>query len=149
MASKGIKGITVEFNGETQGLDKALQTVNTNAKKTQAALRDVDKALKLNPSSTELLTEKQTALQAAVSAARDKVKDLEAVQEQVKQQYAAGEIDQGAYAQFQLELETASANLKKLEEQQKQFGNVAKQVLQEAGQKVQDFGKKSKLPGKI
>lgn len=40
MASKGIKGITVEFNGETQGLDKALQTVNANAKKTQAALRD-------------------------------------------------------------------------------------------------------------
>lgn len=147
MASKGIKGITVEFNGETQGLDKALQTVNTNAKKTQAALRDVDKALKLNPSSTELLTEKQTALQAAVSAARDKVKDLEAVQEQVKQQYAAGEIDQGAYAQFQLELETARANLKKLEEQQKQFGNVAKQVLQEAGQKVQDFGKKVETAG--
>ena len=28
MASKGIKGITVEFNGETQGLDKALQSVN-------------------------------------------------------------------------------------------------------------------------
>lgn len=147
MASKGIKGITVEFNGETQGLDKALQTVNTNAKKTQAALRDVDKALKLNPSSTELLTEKQTALQAAVSAARDKVKDLEAVQEQVKQQYAAGEIDQGAYAQFQLELETARASLKKLEEQQKQFGNVAKQVLQEAGQKVQDFGKKVETAG--
>lgn len=147
MASKGIKGITVEFNGETQGLDKALQTVNANAKKTQAALRDVNKALKLNPSSTELLTEKQTALQAAVSAARDKVKDLEAVQEQVKQQYAAGEIDQGAYAQFQLELETARANLKKLEEQQKQFGNVAKQVLQEAGQKVQDFGKKVETAG--
>ena len=147
MASKGIKGITVEFNGETQGLDKALQTVNTNAKKTQAALRDVDKALKLNPSSTELLTEKQTALQAAVSAARDRVKDLETVQEQVKQQYAAGEIDQGAYAQFQLELETARANLKKLEEQQKQFGKVAKQVLQEAGQKVQDFGKKVETAG--
>ena len=84
MASKGIKGITVEFNGETQGLDKALQTVDANAKKTQAALRDVNKALKLDPTNTELLAEKQTALKAAVEASGNRTKELLAVQEQIK-----------------------------------------------------------------
>lgn len=147
MASKGIKGITVEFNGETQGLDKALQSVNAEAKKFNSTLKDVNKALKLDPTNTDLLKEKQTALGNSVENTRDKLMRLESMQDQIAQQYAAGKIDQGAYMQFQLELENTRANLKKLEEQQKQFGNVAKQVLQEAGQKVQDFGKKFETAG--
>lgn len=147
MASKGIKGITVEFNGETQGLDKALQSVNAEARKFNSTLKDVNKALKLDPTNTELLKEKQTALGNSVENTRDKLMRLESMQDQIAQQYKAGKIDQGAYMQFQLELENTRANLKKLEEQQKQFGNVAKQVLQEAGQKVQDFGKKVETAG--
>lgn len=147
MASKGIKGITVEFNGETQGLDKALQSVNAEARKFNSTLKDVNKALKLDPTNTELLKEKQTALGNSVENTRDKLMRLESMQDQIAQQYKAGKIHQGAYMQFQLELENTRANLKKLEEQQKQFGNVAKQVLQEAGQKVQDFGKKVETAG--
>lgn len=147
MASKGIKGITVEFNGETQGLDKALQSVNAEARKFNSTLKDVNKALKLDPTNTELLKEKQVALGNSVENTRDKLMRLESMQDQIAQQYKAGKIDQGAYMQFQLELENTRANLKKLEEQQKQFGNVAKQVLQEAGQKVQDFGKKVETAG--
>lgn len=147
MASKGIKGITVEFNSETQGLDKALQSVNAEARKFNSTLKDVNKALKLDPTNTELLKEKQTALGNSVENTRDKLMRLESMQDQIAQQYKAGKIDQGAYMQFQLELENTRANLKKLEEQQKQFGNVAKQVLQEAGQKVQDFGKKVETAG--
>ena len=147
MASKGIKGITVEFNGETQGLDKALQSVNAEARKFNSTLKDVNKALKLDPTNTELLKEKQTALGNSVENTRDKLMRLESMQDQIAQQYKAGKIDQGAYMQFQLELENTRANLKKLEEQQKQFGNVAKQVLQEAGKKVQDFGKKVETAG--
>lgn len=148
MASKGIKGITVEFNGETQGLDKALQTVNTNAKKTQAALRDVNKALKLDPTNTELLTEKQTALKAAVEASGDRTKALLAVQEQIKQMYANGDIDQGAYLAYMREIEESIAEEKKHQEELQKFGGVVQQVMLHAGEQVQEFGKKVESAGK-
>lgn len=148
MASKGIKGITVEFNGETQGLDKALQTVDANAKKTQAALRDVNKALKLDPTNTELLTEKQTALKAAVEASGDRTKALLAVQEQIKQMYANGDIDQGAYLAYMREIEESIAEEKKHQEELQKFGGVVQQVMLHAGEQVQEFGKKVESAGK-
>ena len=41
-----IKGITVEIGGDTTGLQKALQGVNSQIKNTQSALRDVERLLK-------------------------------------------------------------------------------------------------------
>ena len=61
MASR-IKGITVEIGGDTTGLDKALKSVNTTIKNTQSSLKDVNKLLKLDPSNTELLSQKQKLL---------------------------------------------------------------------------------------
>lgn len=147
MASKGIKGITVEFNGETQGLDKALQSVNAEAKKFNSTLKDVNKALKLDPTNTDLLKEKQTALGNSVENTRDKLMRLESMQDQIAQQYAAGKIDQGAYMQFQLELENTREKLKSLEEEQQQFGGVVQQVVLHAGEQMQEFGKKVETAG--
>ena len=50
-----IKGITVEIGGDTTGLDKALRGVNSSITKTQSALNDVNKLLKLDPSNTVLV----------------------------------------------------------------------------------------------
>lgn len=147
MASKGIKGITVEFNGETQGLDKALQSVNAEARKFNSTLKDVNKALKLDPTNTELIKEKQTALGNSVENTRDKLMRLESMQDQIAQQYKAGKIDQGAYMQFQLELENTRAKLKSLEEEQQQFGGVVQQVVLHAGEQMQEFGKKVESAG--
>ena len=47
-----IKGITVEIGGDTTGLDKALKSVNSSITKTQSALNDVNRLLKLDPSNT-------------------------------------------------------------------------------------------------
>ena len=38
-----IKGITVEINGDTTKLSKALESVNKNIKSTQTQLKDVEK----------------------------------------------------------------------------------------------------------
>ena len=54
-----IKGITVEIDGSTTGLDKALKDVNSTIKNTQTQLKDVQRLLKLDPSNTELLSQKQ------------------------------------------------------------------------------------------
>ena len=45
--SRSIKGLTVEIQGSTTGLDKALKDVNGTIKTTQSQLKDVQKLLKL------------------------------------------------------------------------------------------------------
>ena len=44
-----IKGITVEIDGDTTKLSKALEGVNKDIKGTQTQLKDVQKLLKLAP----------------------------------------------------------------------------------------------------
>ena len=75
MASR-IKGITVEIGGDTTGLDKALKSVNSTIKNTQSALKDVQRLLKLDPSNTELLTQKQRLLKEAVASTSEKLEAL-------------------------------------------------------------------------
>ncbi len=53
-----IKGITVEINGDTTKLSKALESVNRTIKAKQSHLKDVDKLLKLDPKNTELVAQK-------------------------------------------------------------------------------------------
>ena len=57
--SKRIQGITVEIGGDTTKLTDALKDVNSEIRSTQSQLRDVEKLLKLDPSNTELLSQKQ------------------------------------------------------------------------------------------
>lgn len=57
-----IKGITVEIGGDTSKLQTALKYVNTEIKHTQSELRDVNKLLKLDPSNTELISQKHKLL---------------------------------------------------------------------------------------
>ena len=66
MASgRNIKGITVEIGGDTTKLTSALSGVNKEIKNTQSQLKDVEKLLKLDPSNTELLAQKQKLLSQA------------------------------------------------------------------------------------
>lgn len=58
MAGRDIKGISVEIGGDTTKLTTALQGVNKEIKNTQSQLKDVEKLLKLDPSNTELLSQK-------------------------------------------------------------------------------------------
>lgn len=148
MAAKTIKGITVEINGKTTGLAKAMQDVKSKSIALNKELKEVNKALKLDPSSTTLLAQKQGILADAVKAARDELNRLEDLQDKITVQYQAGEIDRGAYLQFCTDVAKAKKNLQDLEDQQKSFGNVVGQVMQQAGQQVQEFGSKITDAGK-
>ena len=75
MASR-IKGITVEIGGDTTKLTDALRDVNNEVYNTQAQLKDVEKLLKLDPSNTELLAQKQRILNEEVQATREKLEAL-------------------------------------------------------------------------
>ena len=68
-----IKGITIEFRGDTTRLDKALRQVNNETKNIDKELRNVDKALKFNPTSVELWRQKQQLLSQKISETKDKL----------------------------------------------------------------------------
>ena len=106
-----IKGITVEIGGDTTGLDKALSGVNSSINKTQSALNDVNKLLKLDPSNTVLVAQKQQLLSQAVSQTSDKLEALESAQEQVTAAFQKGDIGQDKYQAFQREVEETRGKL--------------------------------------
>lgn len=106
-----IKGITVEIGGDTTGLDKALRGVNSSITKTQSALNDVNKLLKLDPSNTVLVAQKQQLLSQAVSQTSDKLEALESAQEQVVAAFQRGDIGQDKYQAFQREVEETRGKL--------------------------------------
>lgn len=106
-----IKGITVEIGGDTTGLDKALRGVNSSITKTQSALNDVNKLLKLDPSNTVLVAQKQQLLSQAVSQTSNKLEALESAQEQVTAAFQRGDIGQDKYQAFQREVEETRGKL--------------------------------------
>ena len=106
-----IKGIKVEIGGDTTGLDKALRGVNSSITKTQSALNDVNKLLKLDPSNTVLVAQKQQLLSQAVSQTSDKLEALESAQEQVTAAFQRGDIGQDKYQAFQREIEETRGKL--------------------------------------
>ena len=134
-----IKGITVEIGGDTTGLDKALKSVNTSIKSTQSALKDVNRLLKLDPSNTELLSQKQRLLKDAIGATKEKLDSLKAAQEQAKQQLENGELGQDKYDALQREIVETEEELRRLQ-QEAATTSTALSKIDVAGQKMEAVG---------
>ena len=134
-----IKGITVEIGGDTTGLEKALKNVNSTIKNTQSQLKDVNRLLKLDPSNTELLSQKQRALKEAIGATKEKLDSLKQAQEQAKQQLENGDLGQDKYDALQREIIETEQELRRLQEEAAST-SVALAKIDEAGKKIEAFG---------
>ena len=134
-----IKGITVEIGGDTTGLDKALKSVNTSIRSTQSALKDVNRLLKLDPSNTELLSQKQRLLKDAIAATKEKLDSLKVAQEKAKQQLENGELGQDKYDALQREIVETEEELRRLQ-QEAATTNTALSKIDVAGQKMETVG---------
>lgn len=86
-------------------------------------MKEVDRALKLDPTNTELLAQKTELLGKQVETAGEKLGVLKNVQEQVSQQFKNGDIGEEAYRAFQREVAIAEANAVKLEKELKDTEN--------------------------
>lgn len=84
MASGRIKGITIEIDGNTTPLQRALSGVDKSLQKTQSSLRDVNKLLKLDPGNVDLLKQKQQYLAQAINDVKEKLKIEKEAYEQLK-----------------------------------------------------------------
>ena len=159
MGSKSrVKGIVVEIGGDTTGLDKALQGTNKNISHTQGQLRDVERLLKLDPTNTNLLAQRQRLLADAVAETRDKLDVLKEAEKQVQQQFEKGEIAQDQYDALQREIADTSIKLRNLEDSAEEAARSMKSVeeepveevanaardaedaLEDAGKEAADFG---------
>lgn len=146
MASR-IKGITVEIGGDTTGLEKALKSVNSSIKNTQSALKDVNRLLKLDPSNTELLSQKQRLLKDAIGATKEKLDSLKTAQEQAKQQLENGDLGQDKYDALQREIIETEEELRRLQ-QEAATTSTALAKIDEAGKKIEAFGDSVTSAGK-
>lgn len=106
-----IKGITIELQGNVQPLEQALKKANAAAKSTATEMRQVDKALKFNPASVELITQKQTLLSKQIENTKEKLTTLKNAQAEVEAQFKAGKIGEENYRAFKRELETTESTL--------------------------------------
>ena len=143
-----IKGITVEIGGDTTKLSKALEGVNKDIKGTQTQLKDVQKLLKLDPSNTELLSQKHKLLADAVTATKEKLEILKTAAEQANTALANGEISQQQYDALQREIIETENELKRLTTEANNSHTalekmgVLGETLQSAGDKISGVGQK-------
>ena len=142
MASgRNIKGITVEIDGNVTGLQKALESVNKTIKNTQSELKDVERLLKLDPSNTELLSQKQEKLKTAIQATKEKLDALKTAQEQAKQQMENGDLGKDKYDALQREIIATEEELKRLAKEAAD-ANTALTKIGEAGKTMENVGNK-------
>ncbi len=143
-----IKGITVEISGDTTKLSKALEGVNKNIKNTQTQLKDVQKLLKLDPSNTELLSQKHKLLADALTATKEKLETLKTAAEQANTALANGDITQEQYDALQREIIETEQELRNLQTEADKTNtafakiSAAGEVMQNVGDKISGAGEK-------
>ena len=116
MANK-IMGITIDIEGKTSGLTKSLQEANTSISKTTAALKDVNKALELDPTNVDLLAQKEALLTKQIEQTNDKLTVMRQVANDANEALARGDISQEQYASLTAELVKTESSLNSLNEQ--------------------------------
>ncbi len=116
MADSRIKGITIELDGETTGLQKALSNVTKQSMDIQKELKDVDRLLKFDPSNVEAMAQKQKLLASQIEVTSNKLNQLKAAEQQVNEQFEKGDIGEAQYRAFRREIEYTETSLNKLKQ---------------------------------
>ncbi len=131
-----IKGITIQFRGETTELDEAIRKINKEISSTDAELKKVNNALKFNPGNVDLWKQKQELLTKKISETKEKLDILKDTQKKVD----AGQIEMTAeeYRDLQREIITTESKLKSFETQLRKIGNANLKALSEQLKKIGD-----------
>ena len=141
-----IKGITIEFGADTSKLNGALKKTQGTINKTQAELKQINRALKFNPGNTTLLKQKFELLQRSVTETRTKLKQLQDMQRNMQ---AAG-VDRASaqYRELEREIIKTENQLKRAEGELRRFGSVGKQQALAVGAAFKSAGTKIASAGR-
>ena len=139
-----IKGITIEFQGDTTKLDKALRQVGKEAKNTQNELKQINTSLKFNPRSVEMWRQKQAVLNKAIEETKNRLKLMkDGLAEMSKQGLNSKNSEE--FRKLERDIEQAERQLKGFERELRAIGNANLQAL---GQQFKDIGSKASDVGK-
>lgn len=140
---KNIKGITIEFDGDTSKLGKAIGDIDKKTKSLDSQLRQVDKSLKFNPGNTELVAQKQQLLGQKVTETKNRLEALKAAQAKLDDDPAVDKTSQD-YMELRREIIETESKLGHFEKQLKELNNIK---FEQVGKQVQDVGNKMKSVG--
>lgn len=137
-----IKGITIEIDGETKGLSKALQGVNKDIKTTQTQLKDIEKLLKLDPHNVTLLGQKMETLGREINQTKDKLSQLKSVSDEMERGLRNGTVTTEQYDAWQREIIETEQELKNLQEEIKKVPTASEAMLASVSEKFDSLGQK-------
>lgn len=150
MASGSIKGITIEFRGETTQLDKALKDIDRKTRDINAELKQVNKDLKFNPKSVELWRQKQNLLKEKISETKDRLDTLK--QAQAKMDADGVDKNSKEYQRLRREIIETESKLKHFNAEAKKISspqlNAMSEKLKEVGGRLTKLGDGMKKFGK-
>ena len=135
------KGLTVEIGADTKGLTSALRDASKGARETQNELKQVQNALKFNPSSTRLLTRQLELVQEKADQTRKRLEVLKAAEAQLGKDGMRSD----QWTKLQAEIATAESRLESFNAQLAQARidmNAANSVMGRFGGSLTDFGDK-------
>lgn len=133
-----IKGITIEFQGDTTKLDKALRDVRKSTKDIDSELRKVNNSLKFNPGNVDLLRQKQTLLAQKIDQTTNNLTELKNMQKQVAADPSQGK-NSAAYRELQREIIKSENQLKRFNAEQRKI-KAALSPLGQFSAKMKDVG---------
>lgn len=144
MASKTIKGLTVEIGGDTTKLSKALKDVEAKSRSLSKELGDINKLLKLDPGNTELLAQKQKVLAEAAEEAAKKLETLKEAERQVQKQFERGEVSEEQLRALQREIVATENKMKGYQKAAEQTAQAMEDMGDGAGEAGDDAKKSAK-----
>lgn len=135
-----IKGITIQIEGKTSGLTKALQDVETQIKKDDAALKNLEKALELDPTNVDLLAAKEAVLADKTEAVTSKMEILQQVQQDALSDLPEeSQLTAAQMAELEAEISNTSSTLTALSGEAEEAGS----DLEDTGDAASDAGEES------
>ena len=139
-----IKGITIQIEGKTDPLVKSLQSVETQIKKDDAALKNLEKALELDPTNVDLLAAKEAVLADKTEAVTSKMEILQQVQQDALSDLPEdSQLTAAQMAELEAEIANTSATLNDLED----GAGAASDELDDAGAAAGDAGEEAESAG--
>lgn len=138
-----VKGITIEFNGDTTKLGRALSDIDKKTKTVDQSLKDVNNALKFNPKNTELLAQKQQLLGQKVDQTKERLKLLQETQKKMDDDPSVDKTSQ-QYTELRREIIETESKLKHFEAQVKELDHIK---LTQLGESFKSVGDKMKNIG--
>lgn len=148
MASN-IKGITIEIGGNTTKLTQALNSTNKSISKTSQSLRNVNRLLRFNPTSTTLLQQKQKQLGDQVTNTKNKLDTLREAQRQLGDRSKLTTQEQiDEYDRLDQAIIEQEGYLKHYQAELRKFGSVGAQQIAAVGRGMQQLGGKMQAVGR-